>query len=231
MKKVLLSFICGIAFITPVIFASTLAFPDVKSGDWFYSYVDEIKNWGIVSGNSDGTYAPSRNINRAEFAKIISLYDKRVDQKINSAISGTAMQNQQTPNVASKGKLIGKVGDELYLDDIKFKVTKYGLDTNKTTNYTGLASGRSYYFVEFQITNNTKNEISVFKDNMLLTEPDGKQYTPTYFEEGSKTKEYRIKSGENYKGKLYYSFPNVGKVSYRLYYWKNAYYEVVLRSE
>ncbi len=203
----------------------------MKSGDWFYTYVNQIKNWGVISGNDDGTYAPSRNINRAEFAKIISLYDKRVDQKIKSAISGTAMPSQQSSMVATKSKLKGKVGDELYLDDVKFKVIKYGLDANKTTNYSGLASGRSYYFVEFQITNNTKTEISVFKDNMLLTESDGKQYTPTYFEGGSKTKEYRIKSGENYKGKLYYSFPNTGKVSYRLYYWMNSYYEVVLRSE
>jgi len=57
-------------------------FPD----DWFYPYVDTVEEWGIVDGNDDGTFAPERNINRAEFSKIITLYDLRVDTKITEAL-------------------------------------------------------------------------------------------------------------------------------------------------
>ena len=67
-------------------FAQTISFPDVALSDWFFPYVEEIKTWGIVDGNDDGTFAPERNINRAEFSKIITLYDLRVDTKITQAL-------------------------------------------------------------------------------------------------------------------------------------------------
>lgn len=66
--------------------AQTLSFPDVEPSDWFYPHVEEIKNWRIVEGNEDGTFAPARNINRAEFSKMLTLYDLRVDSKITQAL-------------------------------------------------------------------------------------------------------------------------------------------------
>lgn len=69
------------------VWAQANIFPDVDLTDWFYPYVNEIKDWGIVSGNDDGTFAPARNINRAEFSKMLVLYDGRVDQKIVEATS------------------------------------------------------------------------------------------------------------------------------------------------
>ena len=89
MKKVYL-----IASVSLFIFGTVFArggFPDVPENAWFYGYVNQIKDWGVISGNDDGTFAPERNINRAEFAKMLSLYDERVDQKIkNSAYSSVS---------------------------------------------------------------------------------------------------------------------------------------------
>jgi len=45
-------------------------FPDVKLGDWFSGYVFEGQNAGIVNGNPDGTFAPQRRVNKAEFLKM-----------------------------------------------------------------------------------------------------------------------------------------------------------------
>lgn len=98
MKKFILGFTFGL-FSVGSILAASGGFPDVKEGDWFYPYVMEIKDWGIVKGNDDGTYAPGRNINRAEFSKMISLYDKRVDEKIAQKIAADPV-----PSVVSDKK-------------------------------------------------------------------------------------------------------------------------------
>lgn len=46
-------------------------FPDVKSSDWFATYVAQAKIKGIIGGNADGTFAPGRSVSRAEFVKML----------------------------------------------------------------------------------------------------------------------------------------------------------------
>jgi len=46
-------------------------FTDVAVTDWFARYVMGAQNIGIVGGNPDGSFAPGRNVNRAEFIKMI----------------------------------------------------------------------------------------------------------------------------------------------------------------
>ena len=46
-------------------------FKDVGLGDWFAGYVMYGTMKGIVNGNPDGTFAPARTVNKAEFLKIL----------------------------------------------------------------------------------------------------------------------------------------------------------------
>jgi len=48
-----------------------VTFTDVKSTDWFSKYIIKAKDLGIVSGNPDGTFAPSRTVARSEFIKML----------------------------------------------------------------------------------------------------------------------------------------------------------------
>ncbi|MCC7432521.1 S-layer homology domain-containing protein [Candidatus Peregrinibacteria bacterium] len=48
-------------------------FPDVKSSDWFFNFVETAFNGGIVAGYPDGNFRPGNNINRAEAAKMVYL--------------------------------------------------------------------------------------------------------------------------------------------------------------
>ncbi len=48
-------------------------FPDVKSADWFYNFVETAFNNGVVSGYPDGMYRPANNIVRSEVAKMVYL--------------------------------------------------------------------------------------------------------------------------------------------------------------
>ncbi|MBN2087209.1 S-layer homology domain-containing protein [Candidatus Peregrinibacteria bacterium] len=48
------------------------SFPDVQDGQWFTPYVMKAKAIGIVKGNDvDGTFAPARQVNMAEFIKML----------------------------------------------------------------------------------------------------------------------------------------------------------------
>jgi len=86
MKKSLLGLIVGMSLISLGV-AQTVFFPDVRPDEWFFEYVSEIKDWGIIDGQGDGTFAPAQNINRAEFSKMLVLYDDRVDEKITNQIN------------------------------------------------------------------------------------------------------------------------------------------------
>ena len=59
----------------PVLFRAQRAlrhgFSDVGIGEWFSGYVMYGVMKGIVSGNPDGTFAPARTVNRAEYLKML----------------------------------------------------------------------------------------------------------------------------------------------------------------
>jgi hypothetical protein len=61
------------AFALPEDMSGAPHFPDVKSSDWFYIFVESNFNAGVVSGYPDGSFRPGNPINRAEIAKMVSL--------------------------------------------------------------------------------------------------------------------------------------------------------------
>lgn len=49
-----------------------VSFPDFQKTDWFARFVMKAKALGIVKGNdADGTFAPGRQVNKAEFLKML----------------------------------------------------------------------------------------------------------------------------------------------------------------
>ncbi|MBR5517909.1 MAG: S-layer homology domain-containing protein, partial [Clostridia bacterium] len=46
-------------------------FVDVKVSDWYYTYLIDLKNKGIVSGYDDGSFKPANTVTREEFIKMI----------------------------------------------------------------------------------------------------------------------------------------------------------------
>lgn len=76
MKRIIIAFLSGIAFITPTIIASTMNFPDVKSSDWFYNDVEKMVEWDVIRGNADGTFKPANNVNRAELSAMWNRYNE-----------------------------------------------------------------------------------------------------------------------------------------------------------
>jgi hypothetical protein len=49
-----------------------MEFKDVSTSDWFYQYVKNVYDKGIMTGTSDDTFEPNRPVTRAELATVIS---------------------------------------------------------------------------------------------------------------------------------------------------------------
>lgn len=50
-----------------------ISFRDVVNGQWYAPYVRAAAALGIIKGYSDNTFRPGKNVNRAEFAKMIAM--------------------------------------------------------------------------------------------------------------------------------------------------------------
>jgi len=65
----------SLIFLSAVVFGGNVFAADFSDSelipDWASSAISELTQEGILSGNSDGTFAPSRQMNRAEFCKVL----------------------------------------------------------------------------------------------------------------------------------------------------------------
>ena len=60
-------------------------FSDVKSSAWYYEYVNTASSLGIINGNTNGTFAPNKNITRDQMTKMIVLAFEKTVPFSNSA--------------------------------------------------------------------------------------------------------------------------------------------------
>ena len=77
-------------------------FPDVKEADWFFPYVIKAKELGFVKGNAtDGTFTPGRQVNLAEFLKMLLLANEINVEGLaeNSTVEGLEAGQWYTPYI------------------------------------------------------------------------------------------------------------------------------------
>ena len=52
--------------------SSAAEYPDVNPGDWYYEYVQDVSDKGLMSGYTDtGKFGPSDKLTRGQFATIL----------------------------------------------------------------------------------------------------------------------------------------------------------------
>lgn len=51
--------------------AMAAEFPDVSSGSWYYPYVQDVSEKGLMSGYSDGRFGPHDKLTRGQFATVL----------------------------------------------------------------------------------------------------------------------------------------------------------------
>lgn len=93
-------------------------FSDVKPSDWFAPYVQWASEFGIVTGNEDGTFAPNRNITREQMAAILIRF------------------------CGAFGYVLPEVNGEESFADVD-EISAWALDSVELARRTGLMTGRS----------------------------------------------------------------------------------------
>lgn len=97
MKSKVVAVTIGLMLITGSVFAGA-KFSDVKPSHWFYTYVMKASEMGIVNGYADGTFKPNQDVTRAQLAKIMVDYDK----KVSSTIFKMSTDEQKVINAVAK---------------------------------------------------------------------------------------------------------------------------------
>lgn len=73
MKKIIVGVIVGLAVTSFVAGAAYLHyFTDVPEGKWYTESVEFLKQVGVVSGYSDGTFKPGKDVTRAEISVMLT---------------------------------------------------------------------------------------------------------------------------------------------------------------
>ena len=118
----LLAIMLVMAFAVPV---SAATFRDVPGNAWYYGYVNDLSNRGILNGYTDGTFRPNQNIKRAETFAMINRVLDRVTES-NSDLLPTDQMNMWSDNMdfdawyyrdvqeATNNHKAERVGDSIY---------------------------------------------------------------------------------------------------------------------
>lgn len=65
-------------FLTPVDDAQTGIYKDTRTNAWYYDYIVQATEKGIMEGMGDGTFAPEQNLTRAQLVVALARYDGAV---------------------------------------------------------------------------------------------------------------------------------------------------------
>jgi len=91
-------------------------FPDSPADAWYAKFIINAKSLGIVDGNADGTFAPARLVNKAEFLKML-LESFEIDlskhQNIDKQISSDTSLDQWFIPYFSYAKTVGIISPTL----------------------------------------------------------------------------------------------------------------------
>lgn len=68
---VVISLVMIMAAVTTAEATAPIQFKDVKSGIWYFSYINEFSSRGYIAGYEDGTFRPGKAISAAEFVAIV----------------------------------------------------------------------------------------------------------------------------------------------------------------
>jgi hypothetical protein len=83
MKKFFLGLLVGLTIIAiPVVYASLAvppSFTDVNESDWFHDSVITLAQMDVIEGYEDGSFKPTKTVNRAETATLLYRLFKEVN--------------------------------------------------------------------------------------------------------------------------------------------------------
>ncbi len=78
MKKIVSMLLCILVIFSMCINVFAIEFTDLSDDHWAYQNVMELVNEGTINGYEDGSFKPSKTVTRAEFVKMIGMWDQKI---------------------------------------------------------------------------------------------------------------------------------------------------------
>ncbi|MFJ7982195.1 S-layer homology domain-containing protein [Lysinibacillus xylanilyticus] len=100
--------------------ATVTTFKDVPKSHWAYQSISEVAKKGLVTGYSDGTYKPSAQVTRAEFATFLS---RIFDGKDRTTAKFTDVSSHWAKDAIQEGLAVGFIQESDYANN-KFEPNK-----------------------------------------------------------------------------------------------------------
>jgi len=100
--------------------ATVTTFKDVPKSHWAYQSISEVAKKGLVTGYSDGTYKPSAQVTRAEFATFLS---RIFDGKDRTTAKFTDVSSHWAKDAIQEGLAVGFIQESDFTNN-KFEPNK-----------------------------------------------------------------------------------------------------------
>lgn len=115
MKRTIALIFVGALLGSSVAFAASKIFSDVPSNTWYADAVNSLTSKGIIKSYPDGTFGPTKKVNRAELAVILDRMLQYIEANKSSKLSMEAAKAiAENSSCTEEGKLTG----EYYYNDI-----------------------------------------------------------------------------------------------------------------
>lgn len=158
-------------------------FTDVPAGAWYSDDVEDVAGWGIMIGNPDNSFAPSRYINRAEMAAMMVRFRAHLQnqfQLVQSTSDISVVRDESFNIVLEANPTTGyewQVNyDHSYLELTDRNYEVYEPDTiggggEETFTFKGLKPGVTYiYFLYLRSFDVNEPPISRYVYKVVITE-------------------------------------------------------------
>lgn len=148
MKKLFIFLTLGIV-ISFASVASAANFKDVPAGSWYEQPVNDLQKNGIIQGFPDGTYQPTKNVNRAEMAKMLHNFMIYVDNSYQrKGTTTTQLKQTQTAKVQSRNTQGFIEGSLSYLSGRNLpndlRICAHNVETGEEYCTTNILSNQKY---------------------------------------------------------------------------------------
>jgi len=138
---------------------SVPSYNDVDEEDWFYGYVNELTEKGIISGDGSGGFAPQNNVTREQFLKMILIAANVKSEETENTfddVSDTAWYKEYVLTAKNLGIVNGMsetrfgIGSNIIRQDMAVIITRLfeklgiSVETEKADEFTDAESVSEY---------------------------------------------------------------------------------------
>ena len=106
LKKLVAGVVLSTAMFSAGVMANSVMFNDVPSDAWYTSGAMFASKAGLMTGVSEGVFAPDQNVNRAQLAVILERFDAYLEMKMEMMMNGEMMEEEMEDRMMTIAEIV-----------------------------------------------------------------------------------------------------------------------------